>query len=143
MNFWNFRDNLKSLNTKKLQEIAIKAADEKYINYLIDEQLDDGQRPNGDLFDKYSDVTIEIKKKTGGFLSRSGRISLKDKGDFREKKTVKKLKTQINISSKDSKAKEIFEEFGDVFGLTADNFDLMIEDSEDERIELTQKELFK
>lgn len=144
MNFWNFRDNLKSLTDEKITEIAIDVIDDNKAIKLNQDQLVKGYDSNGVEMPKYTKNTIRIKQEEGGYISPSGRIALKDKGDLFNDMKVFKEPDFMSIFSTDKKYNLLIGRYGkDVFGLTEKDSEITLKESNPRLIKKMQEILTK
>lgn len=89
-------------------------------------QLDAGQYPDGDsIAPDYSDLTIQIKKAKGQPYDR---VTLRDTGDFYRGIKLNLETDFFTLDSSDSKTDKIVDKYGDVFGLSDQSKQELIEE---------------
>lgn len=123
-------NNLKALTKDKILNIRVESLDKASVLEKNKEQMIDGVKANGESFSDYKPLTIDIKRETGGFISPSGKIALKDRGDFHNAMKTITEDNELEVFSTDSKEAELIERYGDIFGLTAENEDEVMNESE-------------
>ena len=144
VDFWTFRKNLKALTDDVIIETAIKVTDDNQAIKLNQDQLIKGYDSNGVKMKKYTKNTINIKKAEGGYISPSGRIALKNKGDFFNDMKVFKEVDFMAIFSTDKKYNLLIDRYGkDPLGLTEKDTDKLLTSSQKELTEALEKKLFK
>ncbi|MEX0597029.1 MAG: hypothetical protein WD512_11070 [Candidatus Paceibacterota bacterium] len=128
---------------EKKEEILLSVVDDEAIEILQD-RLEDGKRADGNSFAPYSDVTIDIKRSTGGFISSSGNIALKDTGGFYRSMELRKEKKFVEVTSNDSIANDLFDAFGDdILDLSVDENNEVFERKREEYIKEIDKFIFQ
>ena len=133
MDFFKFRENLKKLTESKIISLAIESIKEKDVTFLNQEQLKIGYDSNNKEMPRYSKKTLEIKRKKGGYISPSGKIALRDKGDLWDKMKVFKEVDFMSVFSTDKKYNLLIDRYGkDVFGLNKKDTEAVLENSQSE-----------
>ncbi len=110
MEFSNFISKWKQFNPIK---IAVESINDDDVIEANQNSLEQGIRPDGKEFEPYSEVTLEIKRANGGFISQSGRIALKDTGSFFDSMRVVKKDTFAEITATDSKTSMLVGGYGE------------------------------
>lgn len=132
-------DKLKSID---LVGFALSVIDEEQLEEMKD-RLSEGELADGSLLPEYSPVTISIKQETGGFISGSGRIGLKDTGDFQDSFTIDKKKDFAEIAPTDSKSEKLYQSFGDnITDVSGEEVDNMLDDTREDFIKEVENYLF-
>ena len=115
-----FRDD------QQIQVQAIKSVSDEAVN-LNKEQLLSSTKADGESFKDYSGETLAIKQEKSRFISSTGRLALKDTGDFHSEMFARPQSFTDNtvglfISSRDSKTGMLTATYGeDIFGLVVAN----------------------
>jgi len=113
---------LQSLDLESVQQIEIEEYDRRQVVTSIQRQLEAGTRGDGEPMKPYADVTVRIKRQTGGYISPSGRIALKDQGDFYAGMVATPRRGYLETGSTDRKAAELVGRYGTaVLALTEEN----------------------
>lgn len=132
----NFR-GLKS----ELPNLAIDVLDESDI-LIMQDRLEQGIYADGSSFPEYSETTIGIKRSTGGFISQSGNIALKDSGDFYDSMNLKKFKGFAEIDAADPDG--LNERFGsNILDVSQDESNEMFEIKREQLLKNVEKYLFE
>lgn len=127
---------------EELPKLAVISLDDD-LSYTL-ERLSDGLKADGSGFPEYTSFTIQMKQQTGGFISPSGRIALKDTGAFHQSLVLKKYSEYAEIESNDPKLEKITSRFGDeVLDISEDEAQQMIDDSRENLIENVNNFLFQ
>lgn len=107
---------------------------------IIDMQTDrlwEGLYVNGEYINPYyAEMTINIKKMKGDPYDR---VTLRDTGAFYRAIFVKQEGNELLIDSTDSKAESLKGKYGEIFGLTEQNKEVLQNDSADMLIEYIKR----
>lgn len=145
MDIKDFIKQFRQVMTKdNLQSIYVSAIDEDEVIIANQNSLEEGIRPDGQLFDVYSERTIEIKKRDGGFISQSGRIALKDTGSWYDDMYVKRYKDWLEIHNKDiAMSVKLTQDFGDqILEVPKDEIQILIKNAEPNFEHIIEQRLF-
>lgn len=124
----------------KVGELAISVLTNEEIAIMQD-RLEQGLKADGSSFQEYSPNTIIIKRQTGGFISPSGNIALKDTGDFYNSMVLKKYGNYAEIDANDI---HNLARFGDdILDVSDAEATEMIAQKEDELSKEIEKYLFQ
>ncbi len=119
--FAKLRDVFKSLadGLGDLIKQTFKETEKDALGYNKHQLNEMGMKSNGEMMDKYSPRTVEIKRKEGTFISSHGLIALQDYGNFQDKMRFKDITAEYaEIDSTDPKNSELVYRYGeDIFGL--------------------------
>ena len=144
MDFWTFRNNLKTLTPEKITEVAIQEIDNNKVIKLNQDKLVSGFDSEDKPMPNYTKNTIALKKESGGFISPSGKIALKDKGDLFNDMQVFKQPDFMSIFSTDEKYQMLIDRYGkDVFGLNEKDAKTALDESNPKFIKRLQEILDK
>ena len=121
----------------------IEVVNEEALSILQD-RLEDGKQANGESFPEYSPVTIGIKRATGGFVSSSGNIALKDTGSFYNSMKLDKQSNYAEIVSTSSLFPKLVQRYGDkILDVSKEENNEIFERKREEYIDNISKFLFK
>lgn len=139
----NLADSHKRVNSliDDIANLALEVVDDEAIE-ILQNRLEQGKRADGNSFDEYKPLTLEIKRATGGFISPSGNKAWKDRGDFYDSMKLRKANGFMEIDSDDEKAAKIFERAPDVLDISIDENNEIFENKRDEMINNFEKYLF-
>jgi len=113
MQFSQFHSSWKQTEPN-IQKIFVEKLDNDLMIEANQNKLEEGKRPdNGEDFKEYSNLTLIIKRQTGGFISPSGNLALKDTGDFFNSMKVNKREIAAEITATDSKTSMLIDTYGD------------------------------
>ena len=143
MTFTDFYNKSKIvLNKANIISTVVQSMDSNDIISKNQTQLIKGTKANGEAMPDYKPLTLQIKQEEGGFISPSGKIALANTFDFFNAFNVVKTKESAKVSSKDSKRAMLEDRYGvDIFGLTEDNEQKIITESEPKYIAKIKKDL--
>lgn len=125
---------------KRLNDLILKFTSVPYENIIRDvveenktevedkqiKQLEAGQNPDGSrITPEYSDLTIELKKMKGQPYDK---VTLYDTGDFYRGIKLDLASDSFTLDSSDSKTDDLVDKYGDVFGLTNEHKQELIND---------------
>ena len=115
MDFEAFYNTWKNtMDLESLEQLYNEQLDDDLIIKSNQKKLSKGEMPNGGLIKgEYSPVTLVIKRKTGGYISPTGLIALKNKGDFYKSFFVAKIKNESILDAMDAKTTMLMDEYGD------------------------------
>lgn len=144
MGVFEFCKNVLALDSSEIITITIENINEKKAIELNQSQLIKGYDSNGKEMPKYTKKTKQIKAETGGFLSPSGRIALKDTGDFFNEMRIDKKDDFFAITSEDEKRTMLQNRYGkDVLGLNDKDQNTIIEETRKPTIKEIENRLYK
>lgn len=130
------------LDENRLANFCIEAIDEDDLN-IVKDRMEQGLAADGSSFPPYTDLTLEMKAATGGFISPSGNIAWKDEGDFYDSWTIKKLDGFAEINSNDVNAEKIFEREPNVLDVSEEESGEMFELKRNQIIESIENFIFE
>lgn len=135
-----FRNSLTSIN---IVEVAISVISDNELEIPKD-RLEQGIRADNTTFKPYTPFTIKMKKASGGFISQSGNIALKDTGDFYRSFNWVKKKDYLELDATDPKTNKLFEAFGDdILDVSEIEANEILEQTREQFIEQLHTNLFK
>ncbi len=122
MTLGEFLKNLSKLNIDEITLQAVKANEEKAIDFNAEDQLyDKGILANGKQVGEYSSFTKRIKQAKG---QRYDHITLRDTTNFHDSFFVNASKWPVLMDARDWKTSMLTERYtDDIFGLTKENTD--------------------
>lgn len=135
---------------KQLKELP-KVVSSLAVNVLTDDEiliyqnrLEQGKYADGKDFPDYAPLTVQLKRLNGGFISQSGKIALKDTGEFYDSMKLRKEKDFAEITSDNEKAGKLVEAYGDeIFDVSDEEATEMAEQKEVEIAKEIEKFLFQ
>lgn len=143
MGIFKFCKNVLRLKTNDIVSISIENVNDKKAIELNQQQLIKGYDSNSNEMPEYSKRTKQIKAETGGYISPSGRIALKDEGDFFNDMRVFKEPEFFALTSEDQKTNMLIDRYGkDVLGLTEKDSETIIQETRTKTIEEIEKRIY-
>lgn len=123
----------------ELPKLAIKVIDDEDLD-IVRKRLEQGEYDDGSSFPEYKPLTLSIKRETGGFVSQSGNIALKDTGGFHNSLKLDKRGDYAEMTSNDSVVGKLVTRFGDeIFDVSQDEATEMVIQKRDKLIEELEK----
>lgn len=123
---------------KYKDNFLIEVLDDEAIAIMQD-RLQEGKRADGNSFPEYSPVTIGIKRATGGFISKSGNIALKDTGTFYKSMELRKENSFAQITSDLPLADKLIRDWGgQIFDVSVEENNEIFERKREEYIKNMQ-----
>ena len=128
---------------KYKDNFLIEVLDDEAIAIMQD-RLEEGTQANGNGFAEYSEATIGIKQSNGGFISQTGRIALKDTGNFYDSMYLRKENTFAEITSDLPLAEKLPRDWGDhIFDVSVEENNEIFERKRDKYIKNIENFIFK
>lgn len=123
--------------------LAISVLDDEQIA-VMQRRLEQGVKASGESLPEYTPFTLQLKRASGGFISPSGNIALKDTGSFYNSMKLDKRQDYAEIASSDSISSELAQRYGDdILDVSDEESSEMIAQKEDELAIEIEKYLFE
>jgi hypothetical protein len=114
MDFDKFFNNwTATMQIDNLERLYVEQLSDEMILKSNHSELLEGRIPNSGATRPYSTFTIMAKQRSGGFISPSGMIALRDTGAFWSSQEVIKKDNMAFIDASDPKTDMLAEEWGD------------------------------
>lgn len=113
MEFSQFYSKWTTITPKQMIGAYVQELDNDEIISSNQDSLEMGVRPDGAMMPEYTSFTVSTKIEKGTFISPSGRIALKDEGDFYNSMKVNKSEMAAEITATDSKTGKLVDTYGD------------------------------
>lgn len=139
--FYNKWGNVKG----DMEKMYLKEIDDEKIVKANQDSLSNGIRPDGVEMQPYKPLTLQIKRQTGGYISPSGLIALKDTGSWYKNAFVNtdESRNAKEIQNRDSTLTgDLVERFGNsILDVPDSQVDVIMEDARPRFISSVKKAL--